>query len=217
MTTLATMIDEIQDDTLRTSSDDETAIRTKITAAIRHYQPKRFWFNESRAVTFSTVSGTDLYRFGAGLEITTEFYRIDGVYVVEGGRQHGIRSVDYSDLETLIETTPQQGRPFQRAFINKALRFYPCPDAIYTVRATGHVKLAAPASDAEADNAWMTEAYDLIMSRAKAELYVHRWSDDTQANALLPLAVAAEKEAFSALKDATGAKIGTGQLVPTDF
>lgn len=213
MTTQTAMLAEIQSDTERDSSADVTAMRNKIAAAIRHYQPSRFWFNESRSVTFPTVDGTDLYRFGSGLEITTEFYRIDGVYVEEGGRQHRVRVCDYSELETLIDTTPQEGRPFKYAYINRALRFYPCPDQIYTVRLTGHIKIAPPAADGEADNPWMTEAYDLIMSRTKAELYAHRWEDPINASIM----VQAEKGALTTLETATGSKIGTGQIVPTQF
>jgi len=208
MTTRSIMLAEMADDMERS---DSTAFTNKINAAIRHYQPTRFWFNESRSITFSTVDGTDTYGFGT--DITTEFYTIDGVYIVEGGRQHCVRAVDYSDLETLIETTPQEGRPFQRAFINRSLRFYPCPDAVYTVRVIGHIKAAAPATDDEANNVWMTEAYDLIMSRAKAELYAHRYEDPNNAQIMR----AAEEDALYRLNKAGQSKIGTGQIVPTQF
>lgn len=210
MTTRGTMRAEIEDDTLRS---DTTAINSKIALAVGYYQPKRFWFNESRSVTFSTVDGVDSYDFGAGQEITTEFYTIDSVYVTEDGRQHDVSRRDYRALETLIDTTPDEGRPYCYAYVNRALRFYPVPDAIYTVRVTGHIKIASPAADDTAANEWMVEAYDLIMARAKAKLYADRWEDPINA----AVQVEIERQELLRLRSATTSKVGSGQLIPTQF
>lgn len=211
MTTRAIMLAEMEDDMLR---DDDAAYTSKINAAIRHYQPRRFWFNESRSVTFNTAANTDLYRFGAGLEITTEFYRIDSVFITIG--TDDVRELDrrnYVDLEALADNNTDTGEPSDYAFIDKAIRFWRNPDAIYATRLTGHVKLAAPASDSEADNAWMTEAYDLIMCRAKAELYAHRYEDPGNAAVMR----SAEYDALQRLRGVTDDKVATGHLEPTEF
>lgn len=211
MTTKATMIAEIESDTERS---DSTAIGLKIDAAIRQYQPRRFWFNESRAVTFNTVAGTDLYRFGTGLEITTEFYRVDSVQVTIG--TDDVRHLDrmnYVDLAAIADNNTDQGEPEAYAYINKAIRFWRNPDAIYSTRVTGHVKVAVPATTSEADNLWMTEAYDLIMCRAKAELYAHRWEDPNSAIAMQQ----AEASALRRLQSATMDKTETGYLEATEF
>jgi hypothetical protein len=206
MTTKQAMIAEIESDTERS---DTTAIGLKIDAAIRHYQPKRFWFNESRSVTFSTVASTAVYTFAT---IGTEFYGIDGAYLTNGSEIRELERVNYVELEG-GEATPTEGVPFAYAYIAKAVRFYDVPDAIYSARLTGHVKIAAPASDAEANNAWMTEAYDLIMSRAKAELYAHRWEDPNNAAIMR----AAEMDALRQLLSATHDKVSTGYLEATEF
>jgi hypothetical protein len=207
MTTQAAMIDEIQSDTERTSSDDETAIRNKIGAAIRAYQKRRFWFNESRDVTFSTVASTVSYGFST---IGTEFYRLDGVFLTYDGEVLELDRADYTALEA---ADTQQGVPSHYAYVNRALRLWQAPDDAYSVRLTGHIKLAAPASDAEADNAWMTEAYDLIMAHAKAELYAHRWEDER--NAAIQQTIVREK--LRDLTFATHDKVEPGYLEATEF
>lgn len=208
MTTKAIMIAEIESDTERS---DSTAIGNKINAAIRHYQPRRFWFNESRSVTFNTVAGTDLYTFAT---IGTEFYRVDSVAMtIDTEDVRYLDRMNYVELSDLADNNTDQGEPSDYAYIAKAIRFWRNPDAIYSTRLTGHVKLAAPANDAEADNAWMTEAYDLIMSRAKAELYAHRWEDPNNAAIMR----AAEMDALNRLQSATMDKVETGYLEATEF
>lgn len=208
MTTKAIMISEIEDDTERS---DTTAIGKKIDAAIRHYQPRRFWFNESRSVTFNTVAGTDIYTFAT---IGTEFYRVDSVQVtISAGDVRFLDRMNYVDLAALANDNTDQGEPSDYAYIDKSIRLWRNPDAIYSTRLTGHVKLAAPANNDEANNAWMTEAYDLIMSRAKAELYAHRWEDPANAAVMQQ----AEASALRRLDGATLDKVSTGYLEATEF
>lgn len=209
MSTLSVMLAEIQADTIRTSASDVTAQRAKINAAIRHYQPKRFWFNESRAVTFNTVASTAVYTFTT---IGTEFYKIDGAFRTDGSEITELDRVNYTELEP-GQATPTEAAPTAYAYVAKSVRLYDVPDAIYSVRLTGHIKIAAPASDAEADNIWMTEAYDLIMCRAKAELYAHRWSEPIPAQIMR----AAEGDALSRLLGATHDKVALGHLEATEF
>jgi hypothetical protein len=211
MSDRATMLAEMAEDMLRS---DTTLFTNKINAAIRHYQPRRFYFNESRSVTFNTVASTDVYRFGTGLEITTEFYRLDSVFITIAAQDvRELERVNYVDLEALAGNDTNTGEPSQYAFINKAIRLWANPDAIYETRLTGHIKAAAPASDDEADNPWMVEAYDLIMSRAKAELYAHSYEDPNNAAIMQQ----AEASALRSLQDATHDKVSTGYLEATDF
>lgn len=206
MTTKQNMIDEIESDTERS---DTTAIGAKIDAAIRHYQPKRFWFNESRSVTFSTVAGTDEYSFAT---IGTEFYKIDAALLTNGSSIVELDRVDYLDIEP-GQTPTGQGVPSAYAYIAKAARLSPSPNAIYAIRLTGHIKLVAPQTLVEDDNAWMNEAYSLIMARAKAELYAHRWEDANSAAIMR----AAESEYLRVLLGETQDKVALGYLESTDF
>lgn len=205
MTTKQTMVDEIESDTERS---DSTAIGLKIDAAIRHYQPKRFWFNESRDVTFNTVASTASYSFAT---IGTEFYKVDGVYLTNGSEVVELTRANYTDLET---ADTGEGVPSHYAYVNRAIRLHQTPDAIYSTRMTGHIKIEVPATAGEADNEWFTEAYDLIMSRAKAELYVHRWEDPGNLAAMMRVA---EADALARLLAATHSNVALGHLEATDF
>lgn len=208
MTTRAIMLAEMADDMERS---DSSAFTNKINAAIRHYSPKRFWFNESRSVTFSTVASTDTYAFST---IGTEFYKIDGIYVtIAAGDVRELQRVDYSYLERTASADTTTGEPDVYAYINRAIRLWRNPDAVYSTRILGHVKLAAPATDDEADNLWMTEAYDLIMCRAKAELYAHRYEDPNNAAVMQQ----AEASALRRLLGNTTDKVQAGYLEMTEF
>lgn len=211
MTTLQTMLAEIQADTDRTSAGDVTAMRNKIAAAIRQYQPRRFWFNESRSVTFDTVASVDLYTFST---IGTEFYRIDSAEVtISAGDVRDLDRMNYVELDRLADNDTGTGQPGAYAYIDRSIRLYRNPDAIYATRVTGHTKVAAPASDSEPDNVWMTEAYDLIMCRAKSELHAHYWEDPNNAAIMRE----AEASALGRLIRATEDKVSTGHLEATEF
>lgn len=213
MTTRSALKTEIIDDLERDASADGARVLSAISTAIKFYQPKRFYFNESRSVTFNTVASTDTYDFGTGQEITTEFYKIDGVYVTENGNIHELNVRDYRDLEILIDSNANEGRPWSYSYINRALRLYPVPDAAYSVRLVGHVKVAEPATDGEADNAWMVEAYELIRCRAKAYLSTHVFPNPEMALMMRT----AENEELMRLRGMTQDRTGTGQIIPTAF
>lgn len=213
MTTRAILRDEILDDLERDATADTSRVLSAISSAIKFYQPKRFFFNESRSVTFSTVNGTDTYRFGTGLEITTEFYKVDGAFILDSTRYVPLKIMDYLRMERLIETSPSTGRPNRWAYINKAMRLYAVPDQAYTIRLDGHIKLAEPASDAETGNDWMVEAYELIRCRAKAYLSAHVFPNPEMALTMR----AAEQDALTSLKGATQDKTGSGEIEPTQF
>jgi hypothetical protein len=214
MTTRTALKAEIMDDMHRSSVADGTRVLAAISTAIKFYQPKRFFFNESRSVTFNTVASTDTYAFGTGLAITTEFYKIDGVWItISSSDIRELTQVHPEELEADANEITDTGEPSEWAFINKSLRLWRNPDDIYSVRIMGHVKLAEPATDGEANNAWMTEAYELIRCRAKYSLALHVWKDLELAGRMK----AGMADALSSLNDATVDKFRTGFVTPTDF
>lgn len=213
MTTRATMKTEILADLRRSSAQLGSQTITAISAAIKFYQPKRFWFNESRSVTFNTVQSQSVYTFGSTGDITTEFYRIDGAVITDGNDNRPMRRGDYVALETMIDADSTEDRPTRFAYIAKSLRLYHVPDAAYTVRLFGHVKLAEPAQDDTEGNDWFVEAYELIKCRAKRYLGAHVLFDDK----LVFNMTVAEREALDPLKKATTDKTATGTLVPTQW
>lgn len=209
MTTRAALISEMEDEMDRS---DTTAFTSKIDAAIRHYQPKRFWWNETRTVTFPLVASTDTYSFTT---IGTEFYRIDGVFMtVASDDVRELARWDYARMmEELADEQTDTDVPMAWAYVNRGMRFWRSPDDAYSVRLTGHAKVAGPASDDEADNLWMTEGYDLIKARAKAELYAHKYEDPANAQIMR----LAERDALNRMLGATEDKVALGYLEATEF
>lgn len=216
--TLSGMLAEIQADTSRTTAAQVLAMRRAIESSVAHYQKTRLWFNESRSVTFNTVAGTDTYTFNTATTTGTigaEFDRIDGVWITFGtGDVREIDPMDYAEMEAGSDSETANNQPSAYAVINKAIRFNYAPDAVYSVRIAGHLVIAFPAGDDTADNPWFTEAFDLIMSRAKAWLYAHRWEDAGNA----AIMVQAEASELKALMDVTTDKLSTGYITPSsDF
>lgn len=193
-----------------------TIIDQCITDAIGFYQSKRFYFNERRDVTFPTVIGTDLYTFNTPTLTGTagaEFYRIDEAFILISGQYDTMRRVNYAWLEDLADNNTGQGQPYNYAYIGREMRIYPNPDAIYTIRLLGHVKFSAPANDAEADNVWMNEGFELIRSRAKKVFAMHVIEDD----ALSARMDTMERSALGALRESTYRKVEGGMIVPTQW
>lgn len=211
MSTRGDLKAEILDDLERDEALDGDRVERAITAAIRFYQSRRFYFNESRDVTFDTVQGQWVYGFGT--DIPTEFYKIDLVAREEDANDYRLCVRDYRDIELLNDGSATEGEPTSYGYINRALAFYPVPDKAYTIRLTGHVKIEAPASDGEPDNPWMVEAYELIRCRAKASLSLHAYQNAEMAAVMR----VAENEALSALMSATMDRAGTGHIVPSQF
>lgn len=214
MTTQGTMVTRIQEDTRRTDSTFRALIVKHIGDAIAHYQPTRFYFNESRSVTFTTAADKSVYVFsGASPDIGTSFYRIDTAVLEESATDHILTRRDYEGLEWLIDGSTTSNRPYNYAYVNQSIVLYPPPDDEYTIRLTGHVKLAAPAADGDVYNDWMTEAFDLIRSRALWSLN-KRVLHDNAAAADFKID---EREARSALMGATADKVALGCIEPTEF
>lgn len=213
MTTRATLKTEILDDLERDSAADGTRVLAAISSAIKYFQPRRFFFNESRSTTFNTVADQSIYTFGTGNDITQEFYKIDLAVLEDTNTDYVMKRRDYRDIEVLNDAGATSNRPYNYDYFDRSLMLYPIPDAAYTIRLTGHIKYAEPEADGEENNEWFTEAYELIRSRAKLILYTHVYPD-MEGRQTMKIA---EREALTSLESGTDAKIASGCLEPTTF
>jgi len=196
MSTLATMKSRIADELAR---DDLTSqIAYAISDAIVAYNDERFYFNETRGLTFSTVAAQEFYDSDNDASIGL-IQKIDHVHVNVGDIPHVLLYERPGILESLSFNGSQQGFPWVYTFFDEFIRLYPIPDQAYTVRVTGTQKIAAPASDDETGNRWMVDAERLIRARAKNELALHVLKD-TELAATMAVAV---KEAEQQLRDRT--------------
>lgn len=196
MSTLAIMKARISDELAR--SDLTSQIAYAITDAVDAYADERFHFNESRALTFVTVADQEFYSSSDDADIG-KIQKIDYVVVYVGTQAHQLEYERPEDMEIDSTGTDGTGQPWAYTWYGDQIRLYPTPDAVYTVRIGASYKVAAPASDGEASNPWMTHAERLIRSRAKAELALHVLKDIELAQTMTQ----ALEEAYDQLKGRT--------------
>lgn len=210
MTTLAALKAEIADDLDRT--DLTTRISSAITSAINHYRKTRFFFNESRTVTFTTVADQDTYT-SADQVLIPSMFDFDVVTISVDDDDRELRPMSHVEIELLNDADASSGEPVAYAYFNQGFRLYPKPDDAWVVRIVGGIKTAAPATDDEANNVWMVEAYELIRCRAKKYLAMHVLRDTEMATVMNE----AERLAFEALVAETSKKKATGTIRATTF
>jgi hypothetical protein len=216
VTTKATLRARILSDLERDQATWGTMIDDAIGDAITFHQSKRFYFNESRTVIFSTVAGTEMYTFNTPTLVGTigaEFYRIDDVQITIGASVTRLRRVGYDWLEQTADNNQAQGQPYNYAYVGRQMRIYPNPGQVYAVRIVGHQKFDAPDDDSVDDNVWMNEGFELIRSRAKAQFAMHVIEDEAMAQRMQIM----ERSALGALRESTYRKVEGGMIVPTQF
>lgn len=171
MTTLAALKARIVDDLNR--SDLTTQIADAINDAIDFYEEQRFYFNETRASTFATVSAQSTYTSSDDADIPL-WVALDAVYITDSNSEtYELDPIDPVIIEAYLDNSASSGRPRVYSYYEQSFRFHPIPNAVFTVRPLGVIKKAAPATDSEASNVWMVDAFELIRCRAKAYLGLH--------------------------------------------
>jgi hypothetical protein len=205
------MKDRIADEINR--SDLTTQIGYAIKSAIKVYDKNRFWFNESRSFTFSTVDGQEFYTSSDNANIPN-LLAIDTVQIaVASTDKYLLERVSYEQMEAVSSNgTTDEGQPTWFCYFGKQLRLYPIPDAVYTIRVSGHWALDDLSATADT-NAWMTDGEILIRSRAKRELYTHVIRDADGAAAMAQ----AEVSELKALQSASSMRGASGMLEAMEF
>lgn len=199
--TLLRMVNQIVDELDR--PDLVGPVRNAIRHAIGFWQRERFAFNDG-ILEFQTVPGKAGYG-GADLAGMNVMLAIDTAVAIDAsGTTWCLRNVPLASLETLGDQD-QSGQPAYFAKFSEGYRLFPIPDDVYTIRFTGHVRLGAPATDADT-NAWVDEAYDLIASSAKRYLAIHRLKDSSLKQAM----DTAVQEASTSLKGLATTMTATG-------
>lgn len=210
MTLLSTLSARIADDLSR--SDLTTQIAAAITDAITHYQSTRFYFNETRSVTFSTVAAQSLYTIVDSASIPLMF-QFDDVQITVSGNVYSLDREDAAVLEDLVGSTASSGDPNCWAWVDQGLRLYPIPNAVRTIRLIGAIKKAPPTDDT-AGNVWMTEAFELIRCHAKGLLYSHTIDGGMEEGVKFFQLAELTK---GRLERETSSKRATGRITPTSF
>lgn len=214
MPTLGDMKADIADDIDDTTQEYADQIGKAILAAIRYCERETYYFNETRDVTFQTVSGQQWYDAADNADIPT-LVHIERAYSEEAsGQRSELLRYRPNDLEILSDSSVARGEPYGFTYFGQRIRLYPVPASTqYTIRLQLSPYRIAALVDNDDTNAWTSEAYDLIKARAKYIL---------AKNTLLNAALAVESlndynDQSDALKRETSSRNGTGCIVPTSF
>jgi hypothetical protein len=210
MSTLTLLKAEIADDLAR--DDLTTAIANSISKAIRYYQPKHYYFNETRDKTFTTVADQTWYTVSDDADIPL-FTDIDFMHITIGTTRYTLEHRDIEIFELLTDGNASSGQPYNYTYYNKSIGLFVPPDDAYTVRFVGAFMTPEPATDGETDNPWMVEAYDLIRSRATADIAGRKLRDMT----LMQINKAMENDELNRIEAETASRVKTDRVTPTDF
>jgi hypothetical protein len=208
--TLGNMLDRISDETRYSGSAERTIFGLCVQDAIAHYEVERFWWNEARALTFSTVANQRAYG-AADNALIPYILEFDTVtFTRSSNDSYLLTKRDWQFIEFLTpDTSNTIGPAWNYAYYSQQIWLDPIPDAVYSIRVAGLFKLAALSADGDT-NAWVTlgEGEELIRNRAKAIYYSQYTRDDANATRALQL----EQAAYLRLKMSTQRRGGTNQI-----
>lgn len=211
MSTLAVMKARIADEIAR--SDLTSQIANAINDAIAIYQSERFRFSDSipnGLPTFNTEVGRAVYTSADNANINSLF-AFDAVFALIGNTQEPLLRQDPSAVIAYNQTGTMSGQPSWYAYQGDQLILSPIPSQVFLITLNVFRKVAAPASDDEANNPWMTTAERLIRSRAKYELAVHVTGNKDLAARMSPdLPTGATYDAYRELKGDSNRVTGRG-------
>lgn len=212
MTTLADMKARILSQTKRQDLTD--AIADEITSAIKFYQSKDLWISRKRAeASFDTVADQSIYTSDDD-EALGRLVKMEYALLTYQGRVIRLRFTSPPMIEAWIGSISAVLNPPQFfSWYDERLFLYPTPDAAYPVTISGVFKVAAPASDSETGNVWMTEGEELIRARATRNLYLN-YMMGTE-DALVQQQKALEDEAYKSLRQETSKKTQVNSVRPT--
>lgn len=166
MTTLSEMKVRIADEVAR--SDLTGMIANAISDAIKFYQSKRFYFNETRELMeFDTIIDQEFYDQYDNSYLGSVI-KIDYVKAEIGTSIYDLKRIDPEIHESNVVATT--GQPWSYSFYDQKMRFYPIPNEVWTIRVVGQFSLPAPTKDDEKNNPWMIDGELLIRARAKLNL-----------------------------------------------
>lgn len=207
MGTLADLKSRIALELART--DLTAQIANAVSDAIKFYGSERFWFNQSRNITFNTVDGQQAYG-AADQAIIPSLVKIDDVFF-SGATKYPLGRYSATDFEMLTGGSTANGRPCAYTYTDDQIFLYPTPNDVYTMRVYAHYRL--PTLNDGETNAWTDDAEELIRSHAKQLLYLDPIEDD-QGAARMGVKI---PELLAALRSETSARMGTGRIRPTQF
>lgn len=164
-----------------------------IERAIEFYADEKFWFNAYQE-TEPTIASQDYIDKPAAVR-RIETITLPAEYVK-------LREVSLSTLYEARLSGAGESSPRLWAEYDDDIKFYPTPDAVYTLQLVGIADIGVPATDG-ASNDWTTYGQDLIAARARFVLYRDQFRDIEGAS----VAQAAADEALRRLRRDTAKRL----------
>ena len=170
MATIQETVTRICDDMSRPESELGAIVQREILTAIRHYEHRRFTFNE---MTLSPIllPGTE-YPYStllgpASLSVE-DIFAIDGFGVTSNNRQYALYRENWPVVFDLDQLGTSSQIPSFYCTFEKKLTLYPRLSVTLSADIQAHVKLTTllSRSGAPTTNAWLTDAEELIRNRA---------------------------------------------------
>lgn len=224
MSNLAVMKARIASELARSNLTDQIA--AAITTAITEYQKERFRFSDaipSAPPTFNTVAHQYIYTSADNANIST-LYNFDYVHVDIGNTIEYLERWTPAELKMYIQQNTMEGQPSWYAYEGNQLLLAPIPTQAYLITLGIFRNVAAPASDIETDNPWMTVGELLIRSRAKFEIATHVTRNPAMVTAMSPDPPSqnggtsgATWRAYRSLKGEANRATGRGRIRPMQF
>ena len=209
MTTFASLRSAVADDLER--SDLTTQIGTEINNAIREYSRRRFWFSQSRTLTFSTVAAQEFYGTSDSASIP-RIVEADKVILTDGSNRYPLCQVDNDTMEMMDTPSTADNRPTHWAYVQGEIRLWPTPNAVYSIRVTGLIAPEALSDDSDS-NIFTLNAFDVIRHSARRRVMSNTLKDLEGAS----VASEAERAALSSLNTQSVLLMGRGTIEATDF
>lgn len=178
--TLGGMKTRIADEIAR--SDLTSQIGLAIEEAIDEAATNRFWFNEARALTFSTVAGQEYYTS----DDLAAMVEIDAIWYTNNGQRRNLTLSGNIPLNDLNNGSPPSGEPSNWSRYGDEFRLYPIPRSAWTVSVDGTTKFPPLTLD-DQSNPWMVQGERYVRAIAKRILFsdVIRDFDEAQAQEAL--------------------------------
>ncbi|MBF0171742.1 MAG: hypothetical protein HQK87_11785 [Nitrospinae bacterium] len=171
MSTLGDLRTRIYDEIHQTLS---TAVLNACLDAVKFYQDKRFYFNETTVNI--NLSLTTQY----ALSIIPKLIEVDTFKVYSSSTPYLVNNASWHDIELWDSSTGSSSTPTDYSIHHEQLRIYPRPSVTLSAQVSYHKAISMSASNSSS-TVWTNEASDLIRYRAKGLLYASFLLDPQQA------------------------------------
>src|SRR6185312_677208 len=146
---------------------------------------------------------------------------IDEVRLTTGTNRFTLNKRTWEYLEDIAVSSTSYGLPIDWAYYAETLRFYPIPDAAYSVTLMRYQRFTNLSANTDA-NAWTQDAFDLIKSEAKLILAREVINDDALAQRMVRAIygdpeVPGSRGYLAALKAEGSRRESRGRIRPTSF